>query len=158
MRILGLDLGTFQTGYGIIESTNERVSYVTSGTIRQKGPLQERIRGIYRKLDSIISGYSPHVIVVETPFVFKNPKSALRLGQVQGIVLLLTSLRELPFFEYSPMEVKLTLTGYGRASKEQVREMVKMLLGLNTNFALDASDALAVALCHLHHQVATTYD
>jgi crossover junction endodeoxyribonuclease RuvC len=158
MRILGLDLGTFQTGYGIIEDTNGEASYVTSGTIRQKGPLPERIKGIYQELDSLISGYGPDVIVVETPFVYKNPKSALRLGQIQGIVLLLTSLRELPFFEYSPLEVKLTLTGYGRASKEQVREMVKMLLGLNIEFALDASDALAVALCHLHHRVATSYD
>jgi len=82
--------------------------------------------------------------------VAKNIKSALRLGQIQGVISLAAADSLLPLYEYSPMEVKIALTGYGRATKEQVREMVKRLLGLEEDPSLDASDALAVAICHLH--------
>lgn len=150
MRVLGLDPGSFRTGYGIVEEVDDNFSFVSSGVIFQKGSLSSRLKGIYEGISEIIRKFSPGVIVYETPFVAKNVKSALRLGQVQGIILLCASTYQLPFYEYTPLEIKMALTGYGRAPKEQVREMVKRILKLDEVPLLDASDALAVAICYLH--------
>ncbi len=151
MRVLGVDPGSYRTGYGVVECQRDHFLYITSGIIHGKGTIEERLREIYEDLCSIIEEYSPQALALESPFVARNVKSALRLGQVQGVVLLAASSSALPSFQYSPMEVKVALTGYGRAPKEQVREMVRRLLGLKDELFLDASDALAVALCHIQH-------
>jgi len=150
MRVLGLDPGSFRTGYGIVEQLEDSFSLVSSGVLSQRGPLPTRLKGIYEGLNEIIEEFSPDAIVCETPFVAKNAKSALRLGQVHGVILLCASTHHLPFYEYTPLEVKMALTGYGRAPKEQVREMVRRILGIDDIPLLDTSDALAVAICHLH--------
>ncbi|RLA85936.1 MAG: crossover junction endodeoxyribonuclease RuvC [Deltaproteobacteria bacterium] len=151
MRVLGVDPGSYRTGYGVVECQQDYYLYITSGIIQGKGAIEERLREIYEDLCAVIREYSPQALALESPFVARNVKSALRLGQVQGVVLLAASSSALPSFQYSPMEVKVALTGYGRAPKEQVREMVRRLLGLKDELFLDASDALAVALCHIQH-------
>ncbi|HEX15821.1 MAG: crossover junction endodeoxyribonuclease RuvC [Deltaproteobacteria bacterium] len=150
MRVLGVDPGSFCTGYGVVEEIRGEAVYVDCGVISPKGALAERLNGLYQGLKELIDDLSPEVLALETPFVARNPKSALRLGQIQGVIALAATHALLPLYEYSPMEVKVALTGYGRATKEQVREMVKMLLRLDGDPILDASDALAVAICHLH--------
>lgn len=150
MRVLGLDPGSLRTGYGVVEDNEEGYFAVALGTLTQKGALQDRLKGIYEGLNYIIRQYAPEVIACEMPFVAKNAKSALRLGQVQGVILLCASHYQLPYYEYSPQEVKMSLTGYGRAPKEQVRDMVQRILRLKEAPPLDASDALAVAICFLH--------
>lgn len=150
MRVLGIDPGSFSTGYGIIGIEGDLPIYLGDGVISLKGELPQRLKGLYDGIKGVISRYRPEAIALESPFVAKNVKSALRLGQIQAVVSLAAADSLLPLYEYSPMEVKIALTGYGRATKEQVREMVKRLLGLKEDPSLDASDALAVAICHLH--------
>lgn len=150
MRVLGIDPGSFSTGYGIIGIEGDLPIYLGDGVISLKGELPQRLKRLYDGIKGVISRYRPEAIAVESPFVAKNVKSALRLGQIQAVVSLAAADSLLPLYEYSPMEVKIALTGYGRATKEQVREMVKRLLGLEEDPSLDASDALAVAICHLH--------
>ncbi|RLA96272.1 MAG: crossover junction endodeoxyribonuclease RuvC [Deltaproteobacteria bacterium] len=150
MRVLGIDPGSFSTGYGIIGAQEGLPIYLGDGVISLKGDLLQRLKGLYEGIKGLITQYQPEAIALESPFVAKNIKSALRLGQIQGVISLAAADSLLPLYEYSPMEVKIALTGYGRATKEQVREMVKRLLGLEEDPSLDASDALAVAICHLH--------
>lgn len=150
MRVLGLDPGSLRTGYGVIEEGESGFCVIASGILTQRGSLPDRLKRIYEGLNLIIRQYAPEAIACETPFVAKNAKSALRLGQVQGVILLCASYHQLPYYEYSPLEVKMSLTGYGKAPKEQVRDMVQRILRLKDTPPLDASDALAVAICFLH--------
>lgn len=179
IRILGIDPGCI-TGYGIIETNfdcrlvNKRSElkgvlnsnsmthdciYVASGKIdlSLKKPLHLRLKNLYIALVDIINEYNPHEVVVEKVFFAKNAKSALSLGQIRGVVLLAASSESLNVYEYSALEVKKAITGYGRAEKRQVQEMVKRILFPNfkphtSSFVLneDASDALALAICHIN--------
>lgn len=149
MKVFGFDPGSHRAGYGIIEEVEGEPVYITSGVIPIKGDLPQRLVELHNVVKRLFSEFHPDVLAVEAPFVHKNAKTALRLGQVQGVVILLASIHAIPFFEYTPKEVKEVVTGYGGASKEQVREMVRRLLKVNGHMQLDASDALAVALCHL---------
>ncbi|MFH0924681.1 MAG: crossover junction endodeoxyribonuclease RuvC [bacterium] len=154
MRVIGVDPGTLTTGFGIIEgSLKGEAILIYAGTIstKPKEKISTRLKHIYDQLVDILSKYKPESVAVEDTFYSCNIKSALKLGQARGVALLAAENLNLPISEYSPLEVKKSVVGYGRAEKEQVRIMIKKLLDINTlPSSYDLSDALAVAMCHLN--------
>jgi crossover junction endodeoxyribonuclease RuvC len=153
--ILGIDPGTLVTGYGLIGVRGSAVRLLECGTIanRSDAPMADRLSKIYRGLCQIIDAFHPGEVAVETAFYGRNVQSALKLGHARGVSLLAAVERGLAPSEYAPREVKQAVVGKGNASKEQVQYMVKTLLrARDTSMLLDASDALAVALCHLQRQ------
>jgi crossover junction endodeoxyribonuclease RuvC len=151
MRIVGIDCGTERTGFGVIDTDGRSHQFVDAGVIRTKpvDPLEKRLQVIASELRSVINGYSPTAIAVEEVFHSLNAKSALKLAHVRGVALLLAAEAGLEVNEYSPLEVKISVVGYGRAEKQQVQMMVLSLLGIGQQFeSFDATDALAVAICH----------
>ena len=151
VRILGIDPGSRSTGYGIIDSGPGRLSHVASGCIAARGDrLGDRLRRIFDALSEIVAEHRPEEVAAETVFVHRNADSALKLGQARGAALLAGLTQGIPLFEYSPNQVKQAVTGRGHAGKEQVQHMVKVLLGVTRTPPRDASDALAVAICHGH--------
>lgn len=167
MRILGIDPGSITCGYGIIETRKKQVSsdiadcvYITSGSIKlsQKNLLHIRLKKLYDALVAIIREYKPQEIVVERIFFAKGVKTALSLGQARGVVLLTAASAGLNVFEYGALEVKKAITGYGKAEKRQVYDMVIRILNLKSDpetrsglhLTEDSADALALALCHLN--------
>jgi crossover junction endodeoxyribonuclease RuvC len=153
MRILGIDPGSDTTGYGLIESDGSRHSSILFGAIRTSPrlPFHERLLQIYTQLMEILSRETIDAVAVENVFHAANARSALRLGHARGVALLVAAQQKLPVFEYSPLEIKSAIVGYGRAEKSQVQMMVQLLLNLEqTPAPADAADALAVAICHSH--------
>jgi crossover junction endodeoxyribonuclease RuvC len=153
MRVLGIDCGSQTTGFGIIDSDDQRHCLVAAGAIRlsPKQTFSQRLLKIHDQMDQLILRYSPSVLAVEDQFYLSNFKSVLKLGQVKGVVLLTAAKAGIPVAEYSPLEVKSAVTGYGRAEKAQVQAMVRKLLRLpELPQPFDTSDALALAICHLH--------
>lgn len=150
MRILGIDPGTLVMGYGVVEERQGALTHVVDGTISPAGELAQRLKELYDGLQEMIRAYAPDAVAMESPFFSKNVVSTVKLGQVQGVVVLAATHAALASCSYTPMEVKAAVAGYGKATKVQVREMVKRLLGIDGPLSLDASDALAVAICHLH--------
>jgi crossover junction endodeoxyribonuclease RuvC len=150
VRVLGIDCGTERTGYGVIESDGAHHSMIDSGVIKTeaKHPLAGRLMSIAGELRAVIERYSPDCVAVEDVFHAVNARSALKLAHVRGVALLLVAESRLPLGEYSPMEVKMSVVGYGRAEKAQVQMMVRSLLTLERELPEDASDAIAVAICH----------
>lgn len=151
--VLGLDPGTLVTGYGIIARDGERLALVTCGTITNPPdrPMGPRLRCIFDGLAALIERHHPDQCAIESAFYGKNAQSALKLGHARGVSLLAAVLGGLPAAEYAPREIKKAVVGNGNASKEQVRFMVGSLLGIaRPAMDLDASDALAVAICHCH--------
>lgn len=150
MRILGIDPGTSLTGYGIIDVEGNRLRHIDSGVIstKSKDPLPIRLQTIYDGLREILDQYLPACVAVEQVFMAKNPRAALTLGHSRGVALLAGIHSDLPVSEYSALQVKSAVVGYGRADKQQVQHMVKALLNLPEVAQEDASDALAVAICH----------
>jgi crossover junction endodeoxyribonuclease RuvC len=152
MRILGIDPGTLVLGYGLIEGRRDEMSLVCFDTIKCKprSDMSERLLFIHNKLNLVVTRYKPDIMAVETPFVGENIKSALAIGKAQAIVLLVAAQHKIPIYEYSPAQVKHHVADYGASSKEQMQEMVKMLLELDeVPQPNDAADALAVAICYL---------
>jgi len=153
MRILGIDPGSESTGYGIIQSDGSRHSAILFGAIRTAAsrPFPERLLKIYTELTDILAREKADVMAIEEIFHAANVQSALRLGHARGVALLVAAQQGLPVFEYSALEVKSAIVGYGRAEKRQVQSMVRFLLGLEEPpVPDDAADALAVAICHSH--------
>lgn len=151
MRILGVDCGSVKTGYGIIETDGRDHRLIVAGVIRVKStlPLHTRVTEIARELRELIRRYTPEAAAVEEVFYSLNVKTALNLAHVRGVVLLAISEAGLEFGEYSPLEVKTSVVGYGRAEKQQVQMMIHSLLRLESAVrSEDACDALAVAVCH----------
>ena len=150
-RVLGIDPGSQITGYGVVELTGNRLVHVAHGTITPpaREPLPVRLAAIYRGLRDIVEVHRPHEMGVENIFHARNAQSALKLGQARGVILLAAELGGMPVVEYTPMQVKSAVVGYGRAEKFQVQEMVRRLLALPERAGPDASDALAVAICHI---------
>jgi crossover junction endodeoxyribonuclease RuvC len=151
MRVLGIDCGTERTGYGIIESDGRIHRMVTAGCLRSstRDPLEIRLRNIASGLRGLMAEYKPDFAAVEEVFFAVNARSALKLSHVRGVALLLIAEADVSFGEYSPLEVKQAVVGYGRAEKSQVQQMVASLLRLPAPLASeDASDALAIAICH----------
>ncbi len=152
MRILGIDPGTVVVGYGVIDSEEDEITFVTCSavTCNQHSPLAERLSYLYNELSEVISRYQPDDVAIEQPFVGRNVRSALAIGKAQTVAILAAANRGIPTYEYTPAQVKRVVTDYGASSKEQVQEMVRLQLGLSqAPQPLDASDALAVAICHL---------
>lgn len=158
MRILGIDPGSRVTGYGIIEKAGNRLIHVDNGGIFTRADLDlaDRLKLIYDGLCRVIAEYAPASVAVEQIFLAKNALSALKLGHARGIALLAGVNHGLPVFEYSALQVKSAVVGYGKAEKIQVQQMVKTLLKLPELAQEDASDALAVAICHAHTNVLHT--
>ncbi len=150
MKVLGIDPGSHITGYGIISFTGSKLVHVDNGGIHLKStdPLSKRLKQIHQGIAEVISTYKPNVVALEKIFVAKNARSAMTLGHARGVIMLAAVSADLELKEYAATEVKQALTGYGRASKEQIQQMTKMLLGLKEVAHQDASDALAVAICH----------
>jgi len=167
MRIIGIDPGTICCGYGIVEIngsqsaggrqqsiSNRDPVYITSGDIRMssKKPLPDRLKIVYDSLKQVIAEHRPSQLCLEKIFYHKSIRSAFALGSTRGIVMLLAAENFMPLFEYNPTEMKMALTGYGRAEKRQVRDMVIRILKLDrsSDISEDSSDALALAICHIN--------
>jgi crossover junction endodeoxyribonuclease RuvC len=151
MRVLGIDCGTERTGYGIIDSDGREHRLLSLGVIRALASrrLEQRLWEIARGLREVILQHDPQAAAVEEVFHAANVKTALKLAQVRGVALLTVAEAGLELGEYSPLEVKKSVVGYGRADKQQVKLMVRSLLGLDRDIeSEDAADALAVAICH----------
>lgn len=152
IRVLGLDPGLRNTGWGVIEVEGNRMRAVADGTVRPdaRGSLAERLGQLYEGLERVIADFNPHEAAVEETFVNKNPDSTLKLGQARGVVLLAPARAGLPVCEYQPTLVKKAVVGTGRAAKQQMGMMVKAILPGAVCDSLDSADALAVAICHAH--------
>jgi crossover junction endodeoxyribonuclease RuvC len=151
MRVLGIDCGTERTGYGVIASDGRQHRLVTAGVIRTRtdAPLQTRLLEIASGLREVIREHQPDAVAVEQVFLAANSKTALKLAHVRGVALLAAAEAGLELGEYSPLEIKSSVVGYGRAEKSQVQRMVGSLLALDQPIASeDACDALAAAICH----------
>ena len=155
MIVLGIDPGTLNMGYGVVASADAEPDMVACGvlTAKPRTPISERLRLLYRGLEDIIERYGPDEVAVEEPFMAENARSALSIGRAQAVAILAAANHGLPVFQYTPLLVKQMVTDYGRASKEQIQEMVRLQLCLSdTPHPSDAADALAVALCHIRQQ------
>lgn len=152
MIVLGVDPGSRVTGYGIVEKKNNEILHVHSGFIRssEKIPFYERIHYIYQSMVKIMGDFHPQDMAIEDMFYAKNIQSSLKLGHARGAVLIAAVQCGLRIFEYTPLEIKKSVVGYGRASKDQVFSMIRIMLKLKDGLALDTSDALAAAICHLN--------
>jgi crossover junction endodeoxyribonuclease RuvC len=153
MRILGIDPGSGSTGYGIIDTDGSKHQAVVFGAIQTNArrPFHERLLKIHKELTGILQREKADVMAIEEVFHATNVQSALRLGHARGIALLAAAQQGLDVFEYSPLEIKSAVVGYGRADKAQIQMMVRLLLNLPEPPSPDhAADALAVAICHAH--------
>ena len=153
MIVLGIDPSSTGTGYGLVEFDRGQCRFLECGCIRapSKRPLAERLASIYERLGEIVSTAGPQVAALETSFYGKDADAASKLGEARGVVRLVLHQSGLEAAQYSPAEVKKAVVGHGQATKEQVQYMVAQLLKLNElPRPLDASDALAVAICHIH--------
>ena len=150
MIIMGIDPGSRVTGYGLIEKEGDYLKWICDGQICPSKNLSfhDRVFNIFLKIKEVIEKYEPDEVAVEDLFHSKNAKSSLKLGHVRGAIIVAVLYANLPVFEYTPLEIKRAITGYGKATKEQVRDMVRFILGLNKEIKTDSSDALAVAICH----------
>ena len=153
MRLIGLDPGLRNTGWGIIESAGSRLRYVADGAVHTDSdrPLAERLVQLHEGLAAVIAAYRPVAAAVEETFVNKNPTSTLKLGLARGVALLVPALAGLAVAEYPANLVKKSVVGAGHAGKDQVQAMVRILLPGCLTETADAADALAVAICHAHH-------
>ena len=151
--ILGIDPGLADTGYGVIEKCNDKMKMIACGSIKtsSRADFIERLKIIHQQLANIIKKNQPNAVAVEQLFFCKNVKTALLVGQARGVCLMTIAENNLPIFEYTPLQVKQALTSYGRADKNQIGQMVKLLLKLKTvPQPDDAADALAVAITCAH--------
>ena len=153
MRVIGLDPSSQSTGFGIIEFSNDLYKVLEFGTIKpqRRQLFHEKLNTIKLAIEGLIDRHKPEEVAIENPFYAQNIKTAITLGQVRGAVLVAIAGRGVALFEYSPLEIKKAVTGYGQADKNQVKVMVKALLNLDeADLEEDASDALACAFCHLN--------
>lgn len=153
MIALGIDPGAAICGYGVVKEEGDGLQAVDFGVITTQGhdPLPTRLQQIYQGILDLIARHGPQEVAVEELFFARNARTALAVGQARGVALLAAANSRLPVAEYTPLQVKQALVGYGRADKEQVQQMVRLILGLKQMPQPDdAADALAVAICHLH--------
>lgn len=153
MIILGIDPGTATTGFGLIEKKGAKISLIDFGCILTpaKIPLEDRLHTIFDELSDILKKHMPQQVAVEELFFSTNAKTAISVGQARGVILLAAKKQGLSVAEYTPLEVKMALTGYGKADKKQIQHMVKAVLSLaEVPKPDDAADALAIAICHAH--------
>lgn len=151
--ILGIDPGTNLLGFGVIAVNNGQASFLDMGVLdfRSEPDHFAKLKALTKKIIWVLDEYHPDVLAIESPFVDKNPQVMLKLGRAQGVAITEALLRDIPVFEYAPRKAKIAITGNGNASKEQVAAMIQSILGME--FALeyyDATDALAIAMCHFY--------
>jgi crossover junction endodeoxyribonuclease RuvC len=152
MIVLGVDPGISFTGYGVVKGVGNHLSYITGGVIKTnpKQKFPERLKTIYEGLTKVIKEFPPDECSLENIFYCKNVKSALKLGHTRGVIMIAAANHGVSVHEYAPTEIKQAVTGHGRASKEQVYAMVRIILNIKSVAKLDTSDALAAAICHLN--------
>jgi crossover junction endodeoxyribonuclease RuvC len=153
LRVLGIDPGIARLGYGIVEAAGSQLRCVTYGCIETAANIAvaERLQTIYQELEQLLRQYQPDAMAVEELFFNRNTTTAFTVAQARGVVLLSAAQHNTPLAEYTPMQVKQAVTGYGRADKQQIQQMVKLLLGLaSLPKPDDAADALAIAIAHAH--------
>ena len=152
MLVLGVDPGSRVTGYGLIRKVRGNLTCIQAGTIRPSAsmPFYGRIHAIFQAMVEIMTVHRPEEMAIEDLFFAKNVKSSLKIGHARGAVLIAAMQCGIKIFDYTPLEIKSAVVGYGRAPKEQVRSMVQVILRLKESPELDASDALATAICHLN--------
>ena len=152
MIVLGIDPGSRVTGYGLVEKKDNEMTCIHSGHIAPSGriPFYDRIHFIFQVMVEILDQYRPQEMAIEDLFYAKNVKSSLKLGHARGAVLIAAVHCGVKIFEYTPLEIKKSVVGYGRATKEQVRSMVQVILKLKDIPNLDTSDALATAICQIN--------
>lgn len=152
MRILGIDPGSRITGYGVIETTSNGCRYISSGSLRIKAEdLPTKLKQVFDGVVQLADEYLPEQMAIEQVFMSKNADSALKLGQARGAAICAVQTQNIPVFEYATRQVKQAVVGKGGADKLQVQQMVKLLLSIQGDLQLDASDALGVAICHAHY-------
>lgn len=152
MRIIGVDPGSVKTGVGIIDVRGNHLQHVHHAMIRTgKGDFDERLHILFSSLSDIIAAFNPESAAIEDVFVSKNVSSALKLGQARGALVAACGFHGLRVSPYSPTKVKQAVVGFGRADKDQIGHMIRMLLHPPEPCPEDAADALAVAICHAHH-------
>jgi crossover junction endodeoxyribonuclease RuvC len=154
MIVLGIDPGTAITGWGVVRAeANDRPTLVDCGTIQTTAstPLPQRLRLIFQQVTDLLERHGPETVAVEEVFFSKNVRTAMSVGQARGVILLAAALADRPVHEYTPLQVKQAISGYGGADKTQVQQMTALLLGLEAvPTPDDAADAIAVAICHLN--------
>lgn len=152
MLVLGVDPGSRVTGFGLVEKRGNKLACVHAGIIRPEKEVcfQEKLHLLFQSLVDIIQEYRPNEMAIEDIFYAKNVKSALKLGHARGALLIAAAHCGVGIFEYTPLEIKKSVVGYGRGTKEQVQYMMKMILGIRGDLHLDTTDALAAAVCHLN--------
>ena len=150
--VIGIDPGLATTGYGVVRKDGEEFTGIDFGYIGTPPHLElyERLYIIFQELTALLEKYSPDALAAEELFFAKNTKTALQVAQARGVILITAAHKHIPVYEYTPLQVKQTVTGYGRADKKQIQQMVRMTLKLEeTPQPDDAADALAIAICHL---------
>lgn len=157
MRALGIDPGLVVTGYGVLEQQAERIQLVEAGTIdsgNPQAPLPSRLRTLYEELNDLLSEQRPDVMALEQLYShYEHPRTAILMGHARGVICLAAGVHNIPLHHYAATQVKSALTGNGRASKEQIQQMVRRTFGLvQTPKPPDVADAVAIALCHLYHE------
>ena len=149
IRTLGIDPGSINTGYGIIDSNGNHCKHVDDGVIKVKGEtLADKLKVIHQGIIEIIHEYEPVEVSIERIFMNRNADSVIKLGQARGVAIAACAIQDLPVYEYTANQVKQATVGKGHATKEQVQHMIKVLLCLEKRPKPDAADALAIALCH----------
>ena len=158
VRIIGIDPGLRNTGWGVIEAEGTRLSYVADGSVHSDAdaPLASRLLQIHTQLAEILQHYAPDEAAIEETFVNKDARATLKLGQARGAAMLAPALAGISVAEYAPNVVKKSVVGTGHAEKDQVKHMVKVLLPRAELNTTDSTDALAIAICHAHHRGAQT--
>jgi len=149
VRVLGIDPGSQRTGFGVLDATGTRLTYVASGVIRtSQADFATRLCEIFRCMQTIVTQYQPHEIAIEKVFVNRNPDSALKLGQARGAAICGTAEAKADIYEYATRQIKQAVVGSGSAEKSQVQMMMRSILKLDGPVSADAADALAAAVCH----------
>lgn len=154
MKVLGIDPGSETLGWAVVEGSGSKYSSLEFGVVRSnpRQAFSKRLAKIFSEVDAIVARLRPDALAIEEAFYSINVNVAMKLGQVRGVMLLLAEQRGLAIAEYAPRLIKKTVVGYGNAEKQQVAEMVRILLGLKVApTPHDAADALAIAICHFHH-------
>jgi crossover junction endodeoxyribonuclease RuvC len=159
IRIIGIDPGLRNTGWGVIEQDASRLSYIADGSVHSDAdaPLPERLLQIHTQLLAVLRDFAPSEAAIEETFVNKDARATLKLGQARGVVMLAPVMLGIAVAEYAPNVVKKSVVGAGHAEKDQVQHMVKLLLPRALMKTADSTDALAIAICHAHHRTLRTF-
>jgi len=154
VRIIGLDPGLRNTGWGIIEAEGTRLIYVADGAVHSEAdaPLAERLLQIHKQVLAVLKEFAPDEAAIEETFVNVDARATLKLGQARGAVMMAPAVMGIPVSEYAPNQIKKSVVGAGHAEKQQVKHMVKVLLPKAALKTADSIDALAIAICHAHHR------